>query len=447
MSLPYPTTPIPSPFPLKGKGVTWSEFPRLWCRKSKIVFTNLPRSKYSSKLQFNGLKTRRTHIMTNTRHILFISFALLFSLQTWGQDPAKAKIDSTKKKGSFLKDLIKIDAPNEFIKTKEKTASPQETTPTAQSSDDTTFTTKAKPKVDSSGKKGFFQDLIKLDVKSDLLNPNAKLKDIKKTIKDKVAKNLKEANRIQDELSSNGLDLGLREKKIGGKGKSSQKKAPKDEYVGIKMVASAGNFGNGASATVEEFNVVKDDELEASIYAPEVRWYDYKLRRTVTTAIKDKSYSQILHGPYKRYVGDDLVEEGFFYMGTKDGRWERYGKEADQDIILLEKQYFWRGFPLESKISFYDKEQTKIKEVIPMVNGKATGTYYSFYDGGQKMMEGRMDDSVKVGVWREYYQFGTGGRTKKVTQHGKDKYDTEFEPFIAEEYDQKGKQTYKKKAE
>ncbi len=401
-----------------------------------------------------------------------LSFVLcLFALNAWGQDStfttkAKPQTDTTTKKG-FFKKLIDGDintsmekSIESFDKFKEKLDKKTEKVQKAKGDvksgveslnsttvSDSLFTTKAKPKVDTSGKKGgFFQNLIGIEAKSDFLKPKETFGKIKKTLTDKVETNKKELDRINGELASDGLDLGLKGKKIS-KGSKKEKKAPKDEYVGIKMVASSASFGNGNSATFEEFNVVKEDDLEASTYAPEVRWYDYKLRRTVTTPIKDKNYSQILHGPYKRYVGEELVEEGNFYMGTKDGRWERYGKEFDQDLVLLDKQYFWRGFPLDSKVSFYDKEEKKLKEVIPVTNGKTTGMYYAFYDGGQKKMEGHMDDSVKVGVWREFYQFGSGGRTKKVMQYGKDKFDTDFIPFVTEEYDEKGKQTFKKKAE
>ncbi|KAF4531186.1 hypothetical protein B566_EDAN019236, partial [Ephemera danica] len=91
-------------------------------------------------------------------------------------------------------------------------------------------------------------------------------------------------------------------------------------------------FGNGAKLTTEEFHVLNDD-AEISMYSREIRWYDYKMQRTSTNQVKDLSEVDILHGPYKRFVAEELVEEGFFYLGTKHGRWERYGREFDNDIL------------------------------------------------------------------------------------------------------------------
>jgi hypothetical protein len=302
----------------------------------------------------------------------------------------------------------------------------------SQAQDDA-FTTKAKPKTDTSArKKGFLGGAV--DLQSDLLKPGQKISDIKKDLKGKLDKNKEALKELEGDVS----DLGLKAKKDVVKKK---KKISTTEYEGLKMTRVVSSYGNGNNVVTEDFYVI-DEDAEPSVYASEVRWYDYKQRRTVTTAIKDKNYAQVLHGPYKRYVGEDLVEEGSHYLGTKDGRWERYGKETDQDWVLLDKQYYWRGFAGESEVSFYDKEKEKVKEVNPITFKKRTGSYYYFYDGGQKRTEGRFDDSVRVGVWREYYQFGTGSRTKRVIQYPKDKYD-KTPAFVAEEYSDRGQQTFK----
>jgi antitoxin component YwqK of YwqJK toxin-antitoxin module len=79
----------------------------------------------------------------------------------------------------------------------------------------------------------------------------------------------------------------------------------------------------------------------------------------------------------------------------------------------LSKDKYKNGFPAESHFSYYDKEQKKLKEVIPVKFGKVTGEYRAFYDGGQLKEEGKFEDSIKVGRWREYHQFGAMGRLKK----------------------------------
>ena len=64
-----------------------------------------------------------------------------------------------------------------------------------------------------------------------------------------------------------------------------------------------------------------------------------------------------------------------------------------------------------------------------------------FYNAGQLKEEGKFDDSVKVGRWREYHQFGTGGRLKKETLYAKDKFDATPAEVLVER-DDKGKIIY-----
>ena len=47
----------------------------------------------------------------------------------------------------------------------------------------------------------------------------------------------------------------------------------------------------------------------------------------------------------------------------------------------------------------------------------------SFYPSGNLKEDGKLDDSVRIGRWREYYEFGTGGRLKKELRYGKYKFD------------------------
>lgn len=229
-------------------------------------------------------------------------------------------------------------------------------------------------------------------------------------------------------------DLGLKVKKAKAAAKEFIRN--KNEYEGLKMEKRIATFGNGNRQTTEEFYVLNDD-AEISMYARDLRWYDYQMQRTSTNAIKNIEEAAILHGPYKRFVADELVEEGFFYLGTKHGRWERYGKEFDNDYVLLEKQYYIKGNPAESEISYHDAEKTKIKEIMPKQYGKITGDYFAYYPSGNIQTEGHYDDGVKIGKWVEYHEYGTGGKRKKETQYQKDKYDSGFESFIIREYNDK----------
>ena len=243
------------------------------------------------------------------------------------------------------------------------------------------------------------------------------------------AKNIKnESQAIWEDVSIKASMTARRLKK---------KVLPKDEYEGTKTERRVGNYGNGGRATLEEFNVVKYVEDEAvSRYVQEIWWYDPEQSRIVNTPLKENQRAQICHGPYRKIVNQLVVEEGNFYMGSKDGRWETYDSEG----ILLTKNYFDRGFPAGSNISYFDTAKLKIKEVIPFVYGKSTGQYLLFYPSGNLALEGKLDEGVRIGRWREFYEFGTGGRLKKELRYGKDKFE-EIEPIIVQERDEKGKIT------
>ncbi|MEN9729987.1 MAG: hypothetical protein RLZ91_1104, partial [Bacteroidota bacterium] len=199
---------------------------------------------------------------------------------------------------------------------------------------------------------------------------------------------LEGAKKIKSESKAIIEDLGI--KNLGIKAsmlarRASKKSPPKDEYAGIKTERRLGNYGSGARNTLEEINVVKYVEDEAvSPYVTEIWWFDPAQSRIVTGSLKDNKSAQICHGPFRRVVNQNVTEQGFFFMGAKDGRWETYGPEGE----LINKQYFHHGFPVESNISYYDAEQKKIKEVIPVVFGKIRGQYRAFYAGGNVKEEG-----------------------------------------------------------
>jgi hypothetical protein len=239
-------------------------------------------------------------------------------------------------------------------------------------------------------------------------------------------------------------DLGI--KNLGIKASMMARRAvkkapPKDEYERIKTERRLGNYGSGIRNTLEEINVVKYVEDEAvSAYVGEIWWFDPAQSRIVTGSLKDNKSAQICHGPFKRIINQQINEQGFFYMGAKDGRWETYGPDGE----LINKQYFYRGFPSASSISYFDPEKTKIKEIIPIVYGKVRGQYRAFYASGNLKEEGMLDDSVRVGRWREFHEFGTGGRLKKEWRYGKDKFENQ-EPELIQERDAQGKIIYQQK--
>jgi antitoxin component YwqK of YwqJK toxin-antitoxin module len=237
-------------------------------------------------------------------------------------------------------------------------------------------------------------------------------------------------------------DLGLRVKEYKSqkgerKRKKEKAKLAKVQYEGIPMQSMSVKYGSGDRATIEYFHVLKTFKpIDPYVRSTEIRWYDKKTRKLSSSLIKDKTMALPLHGSYKKYIGENLIEEGFYYMGVKNGRWARY----DTKYNLLDKSTWQRGFPAESRITYYDSAHTKIKEVVPVAFGHVQGQFLKFYPEGQLMEEGKYAYDKKVGRWVEYYQFNRA--RKKEIQYPKDNWDDDFEPFVLREFDQKGKALY-----
>lgn len=236
-------------------------------------------------------------------------------------------------------------------------------------------------------------------------------------------------------------DLGLKvqefkERRRERRRKAKKAKLAKVQYQGIPMQTVTIQFGSGDRATIEEFHVLKEyQEINPYIRSTHIRWYDVKSKKLSSSVIKNKEKSLPLHGRYRRYVAGNLTEEGYYYLGTRDGRWTRYNKK----FTLLDKSHWYRGFPAESRITYYDSAYTKIKEVVPVQFGRVEGEYMAFYEKGQLMTYGRYERGKKVGRWIEYYPVGR--KQKKEIQYPKTCWDEDFEPFVSREWDENGKLT------
>jgi antitoxin component YwqK of YwqJK toxin-antitoxin module len=236
-------------------------------------------------------------------------------------------------------------------------------------------------------------------------------------------------------------DLGLKIKQLRRKylTKSNKKRQSRTEYESLGMVEAYVKIGSGDRTIVEKFFVLKGQQIP-SAYARELFWYDQKNNRVTSSVPPDRANTLWLHGPYKRFQNGDLVEEGFYYVGTKDGRWEKY----DANFMLLDKSKWLRGFPAESRIVWYDSAHTKIKEVMPVEFGKVRGTYLAFHPNGQLVEEGKYDNGIKIGRWTEYYPQTTRRFRKKLTQYPRDQWETGTDPVVISEWDEKGKATYER---
>lgn len=241
-------------------------------------------------------------------------------------------------------------------------------------------------------------------------------------------------------LGADVVDLGLKIKALGKKkgDKHAKKKVSKRDYEGLAMVRQFIKIGSGDRTIVEEFHVLKEWQ-DPSKYARELYGYSQKEGR-IKQLTKDLDNVYLMHGPYKRYQNGELMEEGFYYLGTKDGRWEKY----DAKFTLIDKVRYYRGFPAEAHIAYYDSAHTKIKEVMPYEYGKLKGTYVAYHSNGQLAEEGKYDNGVKVGRWTEYYPNATRRFRKRTVQYSRDCWELPFEPYTLTEWDEKGKITYER---
>jgi antitoxin component YwqK of YwqJK toxin-antitoxin module len=242
-------------------------------------------------------------------------------------------------------------------------------------------------------------------------------------------KNINAAEFLTETLPDLGLKL--KEARKREKKRRDDKKTYHTEYAGLGIAPKVIATGNDRR---EEFHVLKEYK-DGSPYSPTITWFDSRANRLSSAAVNNNEDAMMLHGPYKRYQGDKLIEEGFYHIGAKDGRWEVY----DANYMLLDKSNWSKGFPTESIITYYDSAHTKVCEVIPIQFGKRKGDYLKYYEGGQLMAKGRYDNDMPINTWTEYYQLRR--QRKKETRYPRFWYE-DSEPVVLNEWDDKGKLIY-----
>ena len=189
--------------------------------------------------------------------------------------------------------------------------------------------------------------------------------------------------------------------------------------------------GYGDNIEIETFYYLKEP-VSLEPYVRDVYWFDFRRRKIQKSRNIDPDYGVILHGPYKRLVGDKVVEEGIYYAGTKHGRWTEYNRND----ILVNKEKYYKGWPKESLARYYDKDRQKLREIIPVEYGVKEGNYYYFYENGNIAVRGEYQDDRKVGQWIEYWP--NRGRRKKIIQYREDPFNDNFHPYTLKEWSADG---------
>ena len=216
-----------------------------------------------------------------------------------------------------------------------------------------------------------------------------------------------------------------------------KKKPKKNVFYGLKTKKRYTQKGSGDNKTYELFYILKEYE-EPDPYVRDVYWIDYRRGKIRSEGEVDKEYGAILHGPYKKMQGDQVLEQGIFYKGMKHGRWVKY----DKDDILIDKEKYYKGWPKESLVSYYDRERQKMKEIIPIEYGEKEGNYYYFHKNGKVAVKGEFKWDNRVGDWIEYY---SNGRRKKIIRYSKEPFDESHTPYIWKEWNKRGQLVYEKR--
>jgi antitoxin component YwqK of YwqJK toxin-antitoxin module len=221
------------------------------------------------------------------------------------------------------------------------------------------------------------------------------------------------------------------------------KKPKKNVFLGERIKKGFTKSGpKGRNQYVEIFYYLKTFQ-QPNDFAPARYYFDPRKRKIFkTTDELDPATAKVLHGPYKKLQGGKVIETGFFALGTRHLRWEKY----DKNNVLLSKLHYEMGFPRDAQVNYYANDKKRLKEVIPYADGKLEGDYVSFTEHGKREWEGQFENGKKVGEWTKFWGFrNTKDRRHYVYQYGESGYDPEVtEPVLLKEYNRNGVMVFEK---
>lgn len=212
-----------------------------------------------------------------------------------------------------------------------------------------------------------------------------------------------------------------------------KKKRKKNYFYGVKTKKGFTRNGNGESLTLELFHFLKEP-VEPDNLVRDIYWYDFKRKIIRSTPEYDPEEGALLHGPYKKIMGTQVLDSGVFYFGLKHGTWMYH----DKNDVLIDKEKYYKGWPRFSKVRYYDRDREKIKEIIPVEFGDKEGNYYYFFENGRIAVEGEFKWDKPVGDWVEFYP---NGRRKKIIRYSKDPFSDQM-PVVLREWNTRGQLVY-----
>ena len=225
--------------------------------------------------------------------------------------------------------------------------------------------------------------------------------------------------------------------------KDAQRKSRKKKkaFLGEKIKRAYVKSGpKGRNQIIEVFYFLKYPKA-LSDFAPAHYYYDTKKHKILKLAAieEDANTLKTLHGPYKKLQNNKVLETGYYALGTRHLRWEKFDKNG----VLLSKTHYEMGFPRDANVSYYGEDRAKINEVVPYVDGKLEGDYAKFLVNGQPDWRGQFENGKKVGIWTKFWGFR--GRRRFEYQYAETGYDPEVtEPELIREYNRNATLIYDK---
>jgi antitoxin component YwqK of YwqJK toxin-antitoxin module len=223
--------------------------------------------------------------------------------------------------------------------------------------------------------------------------------------------------------------------------KAAQRKpnTKKKLFLGERIKKGYFKTGQGKNQVITVFYYLKTFRQPSGM-APAVYYYSPRKHKIFTASGElDPTTDKVLHGPIKRMVGTQVIETGYYAMGTKHLRWERFDNKGN----LLVKSHYEMGYPRDANISYYDGGNTMVKEVVPYVNGKLEGDYAKFTADGKREWTGHFENGRRIGEWTNYWDYK--GYRHYVFQYGDSGYEPEVaEPELIREYSHGGSPIYDK---
>ena len=214
--------------------------------------------------------------------------------------------------------------------------------------------------------------------------------------------------------------------------KSRKKK--KNIFLGERIKRAYVKSGpKGKNQIIEVFYYLKTFQ-QPNPMAPARYYYSPKKHRIYKAVGElDPATDKVLHGPYKKVQNNQVLETGYFALGTRHLRWEK----LDLKGTLTAKTHYEMGFPRDANISYYDNGSTMLKEVVPYVNGKLEGDYVKYRNDGQREWTGQFENGRRVGEWTNYWDYKN--YRHYVYQYAATGYDPEItEPELIREYSHGG---------